>query len=665
MPTFSVNYSSWVNQLMNQRPIAPPPPPSVSITYNTFVNPTPVTPTAIPTIEANALYGKPMSLFAGGYARIGSAAAPIVFPTINSGLASGIWSFGVPANPAGTRLIFKMYLDNELAWTCPAGSAFAEDGTFTAETFNFVFRTGRLNQEVLDLEEELFPGMGNAYRPQMLLQIRNLPTARFQEKTGKPIPYIALEIGDVTDGADPFDGINLGTALERIAHSPWAGYTSSTFEVVGITDVIDGILIKDNFTVVDLGQNTTRIYRNLDLLQSDKLYIKDRGTVVVPDIVFTRDNIVGGPSAITITRTDASSIPRELELLTVDPDQDYTIVPSLSKRARDPFVISAAAGKNTITLPIIMNANTRQAMVTFAHTADEVARKKISFQAMAYGYEVEPGDLIGMVVDVDGIDNEIYKVIETDHGPNLVVGIQAEAILRCTLFAGEGSDPYFSYTILQLSGRGSNGSTIFTDESYVQMGNATVHGNAQVTTSSPMFGQGWIEFDGSGDQVEFSDTDTGGGFIYGTVIFTIEVWLNPDTWGGGGTLRFLACQWESVGNLAWVLYCDGDVPKWTVTENGTAQFTDMTSSTPLGTGAPQHLAVSFDGTTYRMFVDGAIVATSTTIRNIFDSANDVGVGANSGSSSFFYDGKLRIRVLRGIAIYTAAFTPPTTAWATF
>jgi hypothetical protein len=396
-------------------------------------NPTPVSPTFDPKLEANALYGKAMGLYTGGYARMGASPAPIVGPYISGGLVDMIVSFGVPSNPDGNRKIYNIWLDNEWAWTSPGGGTLPAHGTFKAETFDFIFKPGTLTQTACSMETTHYPGDENAYRPQMLLQITGLPYARFMTITGKPVPYVAVDIGDVTAGADPLDGINLGEALERIAHSPWCGMPS-TFETVDVTDVVRAILIKDNFTIVDLCQNVTGEYRNLDLVIADKIRVKDRGSNVVPDFVFDRDSIIADDSALRVSRGNATGQRREHELIAIDPDQDYTAVPSLSKIPRNPMVISAAVGKETVTSPLVIDADTRQALATFSQNYQENARRKVSFQVGVRGYGIEPGDLFALNEIADGFDSEVFKCVQTTHGANWVVGVEGEAILRCSLF---------------------------------------------------------------------------------------------------------------------------------------------------------------------------------------------------------------------------------------
>lgn len=385
-------------------------------------SPAPIDPNEL----ANATYGKRMPLFAGGLARIGGS---IVFgPYISNGTASFGISFGVPANVAGTRALFEIAFDSKVAWESTAGTTNIAAGTFKAETFTARFYQGTLTQSVDALETAQFGSAAIAYRPQMMIFFQSLPLAQF----GNKIPYVAAVIGDTTDGADPTDGINLGTAIERVAHSPWAGYTSSTFETDGITDVVQALITSDNVSIVELCRNISRIYRNLDLLQTDKLRLINHGATVDPDLVLTTDHVV---SDINITRQEPSSLPRELELITIDPDADYTPVPSLAQRPRDPVAVSSSVGRENFTLPLVMNAATRQAMVTYALYADENARKKISGTLMARGFEVEPGDFIGFSALADGLDDEVFKIIETTHGANFTVDFTGEAILSCAISA--------------------------------------------------------------------------------------------------------------------------------------------------------------------------------------------------------------------------------------
>ena len=322
----------------------------------------------------------------------------------------------------------KSHSTPELAWTSAAGTTDVAAGTFVSEPFTARFYQGTLTQSADPLETARYGASAIAYRPQMIIFFENLPLAAFNGK----IPYVAALIGDTTAGATPSDGINLGEALERIAYSPWAGYTTETFETVGIVDVVQAVILDSDVTLVDLCKNFTRVYRNLDLLQNDMLRLVDRGALTVPDLTLTLDELIEADPPVRFSRRAPSEQPRELEFITIDPNADYTWVPAKAQRARDPIVVSGSVGKTTLTLPIVIDAATRIAMAYYTLYAEENSRKVVRFSTTSYGYELEPGDRVLLTSLGDGIDPEIFKIAETSHGANYVVECSAEAMMLCS-----------------------------------------------------------------------------------------------------------------------------------------------------------------------------------------------------------------------------------------
>jgi Putative phage tail protein len=393
---------------------APAPPP-----------PDPTTTGIDPSKFQNEAFGKKIPISALGKGRIGGQL--ICGPWgIETGIVSGGWSFGFPADPTGSRVLLEIAMDSKVAWTLADG--------FTGESFTFRYTEGTQTQSADALETSNFPDAPVAYRPQMMLYLEDIPMAPF----GNKIPYVAALWGDTTDGADPDDGVNLGEGLERIAWSPWANYSSDTFQAVNVEDVVGGILLADDWTMIQLAQYISKMYRNLDLLQSDKIYIKDHGALVTPDFRFDRDRIIASDKPIQFVRQEPSATPRELEFVSIDPDADYTWVPAKAQRVRDPINVSASVGKETVTLPLIMDQFTRISMAYYAQYAEEAARKKVSVAVMAYGYEIEPGDRMALIDMGDGFDDEVFKVTRTKHGANYVVEVEGEAISRCSLLTAGG-----------------------------------------------------------------------------------------------------------------------------------------------------------------------------------------------------------------------------------
>jgi len=648
---------------------------SPKITYNYYQAPkqsTPVTPTYDPKIEANALYSKPMALSVGGYYRMGASPAPIVGPYITGATVDFIVSFGVPANVDGTRKIYAIYLDNELAWSSAGGGTLPGDGTFASDSFDFIFKHGTLTQTVCSLETEKFAGDECAYRPQMILQIRNLPIARFLANTGKPVPYVACDIGDTTSGYDPRDGINLGDALTKIALSPWCGYTSESFESEGITDIIDAILIKDNFTIIQLCQSVTQEYRNIDVLVSDKVRIKDRGSTVTPSFIFDRDSIIGGDDAITVTRGGATEQKREHELHAIDPDQDYTDVTSLSQIPRNPMVISAAVGKDSATIPLVIDASTRQALATFSQQYGENARRKVAFKVSAKGYEIEPGDLFALANIADGFDNEVFKTTQTTHGANWIVDLEGEAILRCSIYGGPPLDPYLANVVLMLHMNGTAGSTMFFDSSSFVNSPVVSLGDAVISVDS-RFGSGAFFGDGSGTGLTINvDTINVGGTALSatnTSPYTIECWAK---FNEIGRIQYLVAMDTGALGRWFRLWQDGDDElkfRWEDSGGVWDPVNELvTTDADITTGVWYHIAADKDSTgKVRLYVDGVMKASATPANSVIGTGIDpVSVGINGlGLSATSFKGLIdEVRITRMISRYgdvhgDSSFTPPT------
>ena len=123
------------------------------------------------------------SALGAGTGRIGGEI--IAGPWVENGKATFCISFGVPADPSGTRTLREIAFDSEVVWT-------AADG-FSTEAFTFRLYPGTLTQAADPIEIAHFGADAVAYRPQMLLWFENLPLANTKFKK---IPYVAAVIAD-------------------------------------------------------------------------------------------------------------------------------------------------------------------------------------------------------------------------------------------------------------------------------------------------------------------------------------------------------------------------------------------------------------------------------------------------------------------------------------
>ena len=306
-----------------------------------------------------------------------------------NGNASFCISFGVPADPYGvTRILREIAFDSEVVWT-------AADEVIPREGFHLsVLSEGTLTQAADPLEIASFGADAVAYRPQILLWFENLPLAstKFQK-----IPYVAAVIADGSG-----DDVNLGEAFERLAYSPWVGYTSDQFEAVGVTDGLPSgglIIAQDAEFLSTIQQFGDRFYPVVGHPADRQVaYCRSRCRNVDARYRARQDEIVWPD--LLLSRAAPTSVSRVLELSTID-QRNWPITPSCRRR-RQP---AQGAGERhdigvkteSVYLPVIMDSPTRLSLVTYAKYYDELTRKQISGTAMMYGVEIEPGDMVAFV----------------------------------------------------------------------------------------------------------------------------------------------------------------------------------------------------------------------------------------------------------------------------
>jgi hypothetical protein len=154
--------------------------------------------------------------------------------------------------------------------------------------------------------------------------------------------------------------------------------------------------------------------------------------------------------------------------------------------------------------------------------------------------------------------------------------------------------------------------------------------------------------------------------VLGTNRFTMETWV----WPAGFTTssnNAIAGSWTANGSninsaWAWRILSVSPATPGTVTF-GTSSSTVLTTTanTFLGLRRWSHVAVTYDGTSYRMFINGNIAASSTAAATNFTSGN-VYIGGTGLASDFSYFGGYmsNFRLVTNQALYTANFTPATT-----
>jgi hypothetical protein len=211
--------------------------------------------------------------------------------------------------------------------------------------------------------------------------------------------------------------------------------------------------------------------------------------------------------------------------------------------------------------------------------------------------------------------------------------------------AGE-VDPSFANVSLLLHMDGTNGSTTFSDNSSNNFSPATVDGNVQLSTTDPKFGTAAGLFDGNGDFLTYGSNVK---FAFGTGDYTVEFWMKS-TAGNGTPI----CQ--PVNGNGWALIFLSNVAYLQSSYNSINAV--QVVATPFLDGNWHHVAICRSGTSLRLFLDGVQQgATATSSNNYTAQTISIGSGPN------FYNGRLdELRITKGVARYTANFTPPSAAF---
>jgi hypothetical protein len=155
-------------------------------------------------------------------------------------------------------------------------------------------------------------------------------------------------------------------------------------------------------------------------------------------------------------------------------------------------------------------------------------------------------------------------------------------------------------------------------------------------------------FDGTGDYLSIPSNAA---FGFGTGDFTVEYWVYSTSWASGPTvveLRPNSGVLEFSDN-----YSTGGAPG--VYYNSTQQLTSSISI-PINTWA--HVAYTRSGTTMKVWVNGVEGATGTKSDNL-QSTGTPKIGNNWPNANPFQGYISNLRIVKGTAVYTASFTPPT------
>ena len=171
------------------------------------------------------------------------------------------------------------------------------------------------------------------------------------------------------------------------------------------------------------------------------------------------------------------------------------------------------------------------------------------------------------------------------------------------------------------------------------------------------YSTGGVEFDGNDSLSVPNSSD----YSFGSGDFTVEGWIRTDSvaldriigvWGAGNTRSWGLQTESSTGKVEFYVSVDSGVTGTLVASGG-----------KINNDTWHHFAAVRNGNTFILFINGEEVGSSTLSGTLYDNTSDaltIGRFADDTfGTSFNFNGKLsNIRVVKGTAVYTANFIPP-------
>ena len=168
-----------------------------------------------------------------------------------------------------------------------------------------------------------------------------------------------------------------------------------------------------------------------------------------------------------------------------------------------------------------------------------------------------------------------------------------------------------------------------------------------------------VDFDGNDYLNIVDDAD----FELGTTNFTVEAWYYADSSMNTG-------QYNTIISMGWpfqLYWHDKQFKFWASSDGATNNYFVSGHSFLTGNNtAPQdgwnHIAVTRSGSTFRMFLNGALMSTATSSTAFGNPQHDAAIGRFAPNNNLYATGKVsNLRLVKGTALYTSYFTPSASA----
>lgn len=205
-----------------------------------------------------------------------------------------------------------------------------------------------------------------------------------------------------------------------------------------------------------------------------------------------------------------------------------------------------------------------------------------------------------------------------------------------------------------------NGDWSFIDSS-INPKSISVIGSATQSSAQSKFWWKSMYFNGSSYLV-IPDSDD---WNFGNEDFTIDFWIKT-SWGSWCTILTQSSIWSET-NRAWGFGFDGDAARfwfYVTNDNLGNSWTWTLSSTAINDNIWHHIAAVRYWTSLKIYKDGVVnwnltLPVGYTINNSSRSLGIAAIADGRYALAWYYD---ELRIVKGLALWTSNFTPPTTEY---
>ena len=219
-----------------------------------------------------------------------------------------------------------------------------------------------------------------------------------------------------------------------------------------------------------------------------------------------------------------------------------------------------------------------------------------------------------------------------------------------------GTQVHILNNLPYLKDSSSNATPITVIAGQPSMDGAGPHDRKEYTAATHL---GSARFDGNGDYLmapsgTVSSQNNSADFNFSSGAWTWEAWIWPESLTSPASPHVFTCRYNSTHRSSFYYNSAGSA--LTYWSNGSARITGPT----LKTKQWYHVALSSNGTTTTMWVNGESQGTTTHMQSNYDMTMYVGAAVGTGlEAAGYWNGHITdARVVKGTQVYTSNFTPP-------